>query len=138
MDTHVEEVLKQSAPAAIEAVLESRLESLAASATASVEFLREDIASVTDALGDNISVLEDTVLAVSSMAEENDRMAKEAIAKLNQDVEESMSDPWSDWDIVDTEGFQALNRRVEELEAGTASGLAENSKALESKIDVAL
>ena len=34
MDTHVEEVLKQSAPAAIEAVLESRIDSLTAAAAA--------------------------------------------------------------------------------------------------------
>ena len=91
--THVEEVLKQSAPAAIDAVLGPRIESLTAAATASIETLREDIASVTDTLGDKISVLEDTVLAVSSMAEGNNNMAKEAIAKMTQDVEDHMSDP---------------------------------------------
>ena len=42
MDTHVEEVLKQSAPAAIDAVLGPRIESLTAAATASIETLREE------------------------------------------------------------------------------------------------
>ena len=62
-------------------------------------------------------------------------MAKEAIAKVTQDVEDHMSDPWSDWDVVETEGFQALSQRVEELEAGTATGPASNSETVGKKID---
>ena len=121
MDNHVEEVLKQSALPAIDAAIGTRIEPLTEAAMASIEALRSDIASVTDALGDKVAVLEDTVLAVSTMAEENNAMAKAAIVKVTQDVEDHMSDPWSDWDIVETEGFHALSRRVEELEAGTAS-----------------
>ena len=96
MDHHVEEALTQSAQPAIEALLEPRMEALAEAALANIDTLRGDIANVTDALGDKVSVLEDTVLAVSTMAQENNTMAKEAIAKVTQDVEEHMSDPWSD------------------------------------------
>ena len=60
---------------------------------ANIDTFRGDIANVTDTLGDKISVLEDTVLAVSTMAEENNTMAKEAIARVTQDIEEQMSDP---------------------------------------------
>ena len=93
MDTYVEEVLKQSAQPAIDAVLGPRIDSLIEAAMANIETLRGDIVSVTDTLGDKVAVLEDTVLAVSTMAEENDAMAKEAIAKVTQDVEDHMSDP---------------------------------------------
>ena len=63
------------------------------------------------------------------MAEEKNAMAKSAIDKVTQDVEDHMSDPWSDWDIMETEGFHALSKRVEELEAGTASRPESNSKS---------
>ena len=49
-----------------------------------------------------------------------------------------MSDPWSDWDVVNTEGFQALSQRVEDLEASAATGFTSNSEALEKNIDSAL
>ena len=64
----------------------------------------------TDTLGDKLQTLEDMVLAVSTMAEE-------AVAKLAKDVEDQWSDQWSDWDILDDKGAQALQHRVSELEA---------------------
>ena len=65
---------------------------------------------VTDALGDKLRTLEDMVLAVSTMAEE-------AVAKLSKYLEDQRSDQWSDWDLLDDQGFQALQNRVTELEA---------------------
>ena len=50
------------------------------------------------------------VLAVSTMAEE-------AAAKLANYVEDQRPDQWSDWGILDDQGFQALQHRVSELEA---------------------
>ena len=49
-------------------------------------------------------------MAVSTMAEE-------AVAKLTKDIEDQMSDQWSDWDTLDDQGFQTLRNRVAELEA---------------------
>ena len=108
MDNHFEEVLKHSAQPAIDAAIGPRIESLTEAAMASIEALRSDIVSVTDTLGDKVAVLEDTVLAVSTMAEENNAMAKAAIDKVTQDVEDHMSDPWSDWDIVETVSYTHL------------------------------
>ena len=65
---------------------------------------------VTDTLGDKLQTLEDMVLAVSTMAEE-------AVAKLTKDTEDQRSAQWSDWDILDDQGFQTLQNRVAELEA---------------------
>ena len=39
---------------------------------------------------------------------------------------------------MDTEGFQALSQRVEELEVSAATGLASNSETLGKKIDSSL
>ena len=44
-------------------------------------------------------------------------MAEEAVAKLSKDLEDQRSDQWSDWDILDDQGFQTLQKRVTELEA---------------------
>ena len=52
MDTHVEEVLKQSAPAAIEAALGPRVDLLTEAVMANIEALRGDIISVTVTLSD--------------------------------------------------------------------------------------
>ena len=72
--------------------------------------LRDSMVVVTDTLGDKLQTLEDMVLAVSTMAEE-------AVAKLADDMEDQKSDQWSDWDILDDQGFQMLQARVSELEA---------------------
>ena len=55
---------------------------------ANIDTLRGDIAAIADAIGDKVSVLEDTVLAASTMAEEHNIMAKGAISKVTQDVED--------------------------------------------------
>ena len=44
-------------------------------------------------------------------------MAEEAVAKLSKDLEDQRSDQWSDWDLLDDQGFQTLRNRVTELEA---------------------
>ena len=44
-------------------------------------------------------------------------MADEAVAKLADDVEDQRPDQWSDWGILDDQGFQALQHRVPEREA---------------------
>ena len=80
--------------------------------------LRDNMVVVTDALGDKLQTLEDMVLAVSTMAEE-------AVAKLAKDVEDQRSDTWSDWGILDDQGFQMLQNRVAELEANPAVSAAE-------------
>ena len=64
----------------------------------------------TDTFGDQLQTLEVMVLAVSTMAEE-------AVAKLSKDLEDQRSDQWSDWDILDDQGFQTLQKIVMELEA---------------------
>ena len=80
--------------------------------------LRDNMVVVTDTLADKLQTLEDMVLAVSTMAEE-------AVAKLAKDVEDQRSDMWSDWDILDDQGFQMLQSRVAELEANPAVSAAE-------------
>ena len=69
---------------------------------------------VTDTLGDKLHTLEDMVLAVPAMA-------AEAVAKLAKDVEDQKSDQWSDWDILDDQGFQMLQNRVAELGANRSN-----------------
>ena len=44
-------------------------------------------------------------------------MVEEAVAKLAMGVVDQMSDQWSDWKLLDGQGFQALQHRVSELDA---------------------
>ena len=52
--------------------------------------------------------------------------AQEAIAKLSNQMERSDSD-WSDWDILEDPGFCGLRSRVEALEVGSSTALAESA-----------
>ena len=63
--------------------------------------LRDSMVEVTDTLGDKLQTLEDMALAASTMAEE-------AVAKLTRDIEDQKTDQWSEWDILDDQGFQTL------------------------------
>ena len=80
--------------------------------------LRDSMVVVTDTLGDKLQTLEDMVLAVPTITDE-------AVAKLAKDVEGQRSDQWSDWDILDDQGFQMLQSRVADLEANPAVSAAE-------------
>ena len=60
--------------------------------------LRDKVVAITDTLDRKLQVLEDTVLAVSTTAEE-------AAAKLVRYQEDHKSYQWSDWDLVDDRGF---------------------------------
>ena len=44
-------------------------------------------------------------------------MAEETVAQETKDVEDQRPGQWSDWDILDDQGFQALQDLVYELEA---------------------
>ena len=87
METLVPMGVEPEATTLLEEKLETKLEEL-----------RGNMVVVADTLADKLQTLEDMVLAVATMAEE-------AVAKLAKDVEDQRSDMWSDWDILDDQGF---------------------------------
>ena len=97
------------------------MERMAETNRVGLEELRAETNSLVGGLGDTfqikLQVLEDTILAVNSTAQELSE-------KTTQELEghREGSDPWSDWDLLECPDFIELRKRVDDMACGTAPG----------------